>query len=169
MQWIAGVRVADINRHDTNEVFGDAGTDCLAEGNINADFSGAGPRVGLLGRRYCGPCNQFSLFTKGTGALLIGQYNIRRALVNEGTDITPAVTTIREDSLARLIPNAEIEVGGTWQVNRHASLSAGYFYQAWFDLGSSPEIVGANLDFGNLDDANILGFDGFFARFELMF
>ena len=39
--------------------------------------------------------------------------------------------------------------------------------QAWFDLGSSQQIDGTN--FGALDDANILAFDGLFVRGEYMF
>lgn len=167
VRWMAGVRIADINRNDHNSVDGSNSEDCLGVGDIDAEFSGAGPRIGLQGRRYLGCDGRMSVYAKGNGAILIGDYDARRVFRNQMGETDPVVTNIQEDHLTRLIPNGEIEVGGSWQIFPHAYLSAGWFFQAWFDLGSSQEIVGSS--FGGLDDANILAFDGLFIRAEMMF
>ena len=167
LRWMAGFRIADINRHDQNLVTGTTSEDCLGVGNINADFTGAGPRVGMQGRRYFGCTGRLSAYAKSNGALLLGGYDVRRVLRNQTVETESIVTTVQEENLTRLIPNAEIELGTSWQLGPHAYFSAGWFFQAWFDLGSSQEIVGST--FGALDDANILAFDGLFARMEMMF
>jgi hypothetical protein len=66
-----------------------------------------------------------------------------------------------------MIPVTDIEVGGTWQLAPFTYISAGYFFQCWWDLGQGEQISGTN--FGPLDTANILGFDGLFIRGEMLF
>ena len=51
---------------------------------------------------------------------------------------------------------------GSWQVAPYAFISAGWFFQCWWDLGQAENIT-AGTSFGPLDSANILGFDGLFA------
>ena len=170
LKWSAGVRAADIRRHDSNATVNDGSvpeTECLGHGDITADFTGAGPHIGLEGRRFSGPCNRFSFYSKGTAALLIGDYDISRVLDVVGSETDPDILTVQNENLTRMIPNFDLEVGGTWNFACNASLTAGYFFQAWCDLGSSAEITSSS--FGPLDDANILAFDGFFLRAEMGF
>ena len=50
-------------------------------------------------------------------------------------------------------------------------MSAGYFISAWHDLGMRDEygFDVPGLQLSHYDDANILGFDGFFARVDVAF
>jgi hypothetical protein len=61
----------------------------------------------------------------------------------------------------------DIEIGGSWQVAPYAFISAGWFFQCWWDLGQSEGVIGTN--YGPLDTSNILGFDGLFVRAEMLF
>ena len=45
-------------------------------------------------------------------------------------------------------------------------LSSGYLFSAWHDLGFRDQFNYLTFLDTNYDDANILGFDGFFARLE---
>jgi hypothetical protein len=66
----------------------------------------------------------------------------------------------------QIIPVTDLEAGLTGQVSCNCSVSAGYLLSAWHDLGFRDEAdVGTELA-AHYDDANILGFDGFFARLE---
>ncbi len=65
----------------------------------------------------------------------------------------------------------EIETGISATVTCHSTFSAGYMLSAWHDLGFRDESVlgQQQLDqtlITHYDDANILSFDGFFARYE---
>ena len=51
---------------------------------------------------------------------------------------------------------AEIETGVSWRLSPRVVLTGGWLVQSWWDLGLQ-ETMSTN------DDANILGFDGFFA------
>ncbi len=167
LRYLVGVRIGDISRYNNNQVLSDNG-DLVSFGDINARFVGAGPRVGIQGRRYFGACGNLSIFAKGSQALLIGDYNMTRKL-NElaGGTFEQNAVTIQNDSLARMIPVTDIEIGGTWQVAPYAFFSAGWFWQCWWDLGQG-EVIGDS-SFGPLDTSNILGFDGLFIRGELLF
>jgi hypothetical protein len=157
--WSGGVRFADVgwNYRVAELTGGQATTQSL-------DFDGFGGRVGLLGRRYIGKRGLFSLYAKGDWSVLFGDVDINviqtdmpgTAFVNTSNDIT--------------VPVTEIELGASSHLGQHATLSAGYFWAAWHDLGMSP-----TTNFGNAfilshyDDANILGWNGFFARAEVAF
>ena len=67
-----------------------------------------------------------------------------------------------------MIPVAEIELGGTWQWSQCVSFSAGYLFQAWWDLGQFEQIQG-NVFLNPIDDSNIMALDGLFARVEVSF
>lgn len=166
LRWWAGVRIADLNRQDNNEVFNDDVSQ--STGLITARFRGAGPRVGMQGRRYFGECCRFSLFAKGSGALLIGDYTMHRKLTAIPTTPTgPAIVNLQDDSLTRMVPMAEIEVGASYQVCERLFFTAGWLFQAWFDVASSQTINGSN--FGPLDTANIMSFDGLSLRAEYIY
>ncbi len=167
LRWLAGIRVGDVSRFNNNAV-SDPNGDITSFGNIDARFVGAGPRVGVQGRRYFGACDKFSVFAKGSQALLVGDYEMNRALTTPSTGTqAPTSITSQVDSFCRIIPVTDIELGATWQVAPYAFFSAGWLWQAWWDLGQAENISGTN--FGPLDSANILGFDGLFLRGELLF
>lgn len=166
LRFFAGARIADISRFNNNVVVDDGG-EGQSFGNINARFVGGGPRVGIQGRRYFGQCGLWSLYARGAQALLIGDYRMSRTLRIPGEDTTPTQITNQFNTFDRMIPATDIEVGGTWQMAPFTYVSVGYFWQCWWDLGQGENIQGAN--FGQLDSANILGFDGLFVRGEMLF
>jgi Legionella pneumophila major outer membrane protein precursor len=166
LRFFAGVRAADISRFNNNVVTQASG-DSVSFGNINARFVGGGPRVGIQGRRYFGQCGLWSLYAKASQALLIGDYRMTRTRTEPGEDTTPTVITNQFDVFHRMVPVTDIEVGGTWQMAPFTYVSVGYFWQCWWDLGQGENIQGTN--FGPLDSANILGFDGLFVRGEMLF
>jgi hypothetical protein len=160
--WSGGVRIADVGWERGYTAL-DANGDVFGDAQVEMGFQGAGGKVGLEGRRYFGRNGWFSVFLKGDISLLLGDLDldsIRTA--NNGT-----VTTQSTD-VTNLIPVTEIELGATGQVTCHSKLSAGYMLSAWHDLGFRDEFgLEAQPAFPlTYDDANILGFDGFFARFE---
>src|SRR5207249_1502579 len=128
-------------------------------------FNGAGPRFGVEGRRYFGCDGWFSIFMKGDISLLLGELELDttpHATVN-ATD-----TTIRERLRAQqIIPVTEIEAGASASVTCHSTFSAGYMLSAWHDLGMRDQPFVGNVQLiTHYDDANIMSFDGFFARWE---
>lgn len=166
LRFFAGARAADISRYNNNAVVTAQG-DGVSFGNINARFTGAGPRVGVQGRRYFGQCGLWSLYAKGAQGLLIGDYRQTRSLTVPSDGTTPNEITNQYDLYKRMVPVTDIEVGGTWQAAPYTFISVGYFFQCWWDLGYGEQIQGTN--FGPLDSANILGFDGLFVRGEMLF
>ncbi len=166
MRFLAGVRIADISR-DNNNVVTSSNGDIDSTGTINARFTGAGPRIGMQGRRYFGQCGRWSVFAKGTQGLLIGDYDMTRVRSTFNGGITPGQVASQTDSFCRMIPVTDIEVGTTWQVTNYCLLSAGWFFQCWWDLGQG-EVIGDS-NFGPLDTSNVLSFDGLFVRSELLF
>ncbi len=158
------MRIADITRHDDNFLIDVDGSDAR-EALISSSFIGAGPRVGIEGRRFFrGGC--VSLFAKTNLSLLLGEYNIRETRLTPGG--IPELTENYFDSHDRIIPVAEIELGGSWQMTSRLNLSAGYLFQAWWDLGAFEQIEG-NVFLNPIDDSNIMAFDGLFARLEFTF
>jgi hypothetical protein len=171
LRWWAGARIADISRFDNNlsttPVGTAAPTDQITSGNIDARFVGAGPRVGMQGRRYFGGNGFLSLYARASQALLIGDYRMSRVTTTPGDAQVATQITEQFDRYSRMVPVTDIEVGGSWQIAPYTYLSVGYFFQCWLDLGQSETIVGTN--FGPLDTSNILGFDGLVVRAELLF
>ncbi len=167
----AGARIADISRYDNNITTTPVGTaaptDEIVTGNIDARFTGAGPRVGMQGRRYFGANGFLSLYARASQALLIGDYRMSRSKTELGTQQVPTIITDQYDRYSRMIPVSDIEIGGSWQIAPFTYISAGYFFQCWWDLGQSETVIGTN--YGPLDTSNILGFDGLFVRAEMLF
>ena len=152
----------------TNRIYNTVdSTDSLLErGTSDSEFTGFGGRVGLLGRRYLGRQGICSLYVKGDISLLVGDYSTTQSSTDySGT--APVAAGTQTISGRRVIPVTEIELGGTVYVTRSTSVSTGYFISAWHDLGFRDEY-----DFQlqtSYDDANIMGFDGFFLRAETQF
>ncbi|MBI3836518.1 MAG: hypothetical protein HY288_01115 [Planctomycetia bacterium] len=168
LRWSAGARIADVTRFNNN-AFSDASGNHLEVANINARFVGAGPRVGLQGRRYFGRTGLLSVYAKANTALLIGDYRTTRSKTEFNTAPAPTEFDIQTGTMSRIIPVTDIEIGGSWQVAPYTFLSAGWFFQAWWDLGQGETIDNRVTGFTPLDTSNILGFDGLFARGEILF
>jgi len=163
MQFTLGVRVADIDREYRSSIF-DAQGGQKSTGQVDGRFIGAGPRVGIQGRRFFGPNGQWYIYGKGSGALLLGNFqrNISRFTVDNGVTL---LTTSNGDQ-RRTIPVTEIELGLAYQPNRWINFSGGWLFQTWWDLGA---FEAAEASFITLDDSNILSFDGLTIRGELRF
>jgi hypothetical protein len=67
----------------------------------------------------------------------------------------------------RVIPVAEAEIGGGWSPIPWFNVSAGWLFQAWFDLGGSGGTFGGF--YTVTENSNIMAFEGFFLRAELTF
>jgi hypothetical protein len=136
------------------------------------DFIGAGPRVGLEGKRYFGACRQFSLYSSLDVSLLVGQYEHRLDRTTPG-GVGPTTIESFTASNTRTIPVTEIEIGASWNPTPSWTLSAGWFFHAWWDLGMSEQqtsnLLGANGPQYMLDDSNIMSWDGLTLRAELAF
>ncbi len=163
LKYTAGVRIADVRRTDDNILL--PVDDLSVAGHISADFIGAGPRLGIEGRRYCRD-GALSFFARGSMSLLLGEYDLKETRFDP--TLVPGTTDNYFDSHARVIPVAEIELGGTYQVSQRISASVGYLFQAWWDLGAFEQIPG-NVFLNPIDDSNIMSFDGLFARVEVCF
>ncbi|MEX0678013.1 MAG: Lpg1974 family pore-forming outer membrane protein [Pirellulales bacterium] len=171
LRFSAGARIADISRFNDNVVVDDQGNG-LSFANLNARFVGAGPRVGIQGRRYFGACGLWSLYAKASQAILIGDYRMGRTRTVPIESPAEIQITNQNDLFHRTVPVSDIEVGGTWQMAPYTYVSVGYFFQCWWDLGQGETIQGQSIPgtyFGPLDTSNILGFDGLFVRGEMLF
>jgi hypothetical protein len=163
--WTGGVRFADVEWARSLDSFDPLNNNAFLDGyETRLDFQGFGGRVGLMGRRYIGRRGLASLYAKGDMSILFGDVEIETLVTNA------AGTAFHRKDCEQVIPVTEIELGGSVHLGSHATLSAGYFWSAWHDLG-----MGETYDFngrfqlGHYDDANILGFDGLFARVEAAF
>ncbi len=160
--WSAGVRFADVNWTRGLNQFDDG--DIVSSYQTTMTFdNGFGGRVGLMGRRYIGRRGLFSLYGKGDWSLLLGDVELETLVTNSGN------TSFIRKSCEQIIPVTEIELGGSVHLGSHATLSAGYFWAAWHDLGTSETYDFDDFQVSHYDDGNILGFDGLFARVEVAF
>jgi hypothetical protein len=155
-----GVRIADITQKYSDPIRTAAGG-AVSSGFFTADFVGAGPRLGLEARRYFGEAGRFSLFAKGNGSLLVGTYDFTAGAT------VPFFAGNQSTHVERTIPVAEIELGASWCPWQFLSVSAGWLFQAWFDLGASGGQFGGI--YVPVDTANIMSFDGLVLRAELRF
>lgn len=144
----------------------DASDDLLEVGDSFLDFKGVGGRVGMQGRRYFGRRGIASVYIKGDLSLLVGETDSLQTLQDLSGSV-PGPVTRQSISCRHIIPVTEIEAGGTVFVTCNTSITGGYFMSAWHDLGFRDEYE-FNLQ-NSYDDANILGFDGFFVRMETTF
>ena len=117
--------------------------------------------MGLEGRRWFGCDNCWSLYARSNFALVLGQFDIDQSATNSQSSTGTFVHQSYHDSHDRVIPMTEIELGATWQINCRWNFSAGYDWQAWWDLGMFEQ--GANTFQEPIDTSNILSLDGLFA------
>ena len=166
LRWFAGLRFAYINQNISSTV-----TDAAAAGGIFTQagaankFTGFGPRIGLQGRKYFGQNGRLSVYTRGAGSLLVGNDYQSVSNYSPVGDVPTGTNLVSRNS--RIIPVAEIEIGATWWMLPRFAVSGGWMLMSFWDLGmQATGNIGAT---PNLDDSNILGFDGFFVRGELVF
>ncbi len=163
IKWSAGLRFAEVEWARGTVAF-DTGGQFIDTTVTRMDFEGTGARVGLEGRRYIGRRGRFSVYAKGDISLLVGRVNIETL-----TTGTAGPAGFTRASFKNIIPVTEIEVGGSVHIRDHITLTAGYFLSAWHDLGMRDEYDFSQFQLGHYDDANILGFDGYFTRAEIAF
>jgi len=167
-QYSAGLRFADVNQ-DYTSVIRHGGV-LTSSGLFTADFSGVGPYLSLMGSTSRD--RRFSLFAKGGAAILIGSYDVASQIAVPGI-ATGGQTADR----TRAVPVLESELGASWYATDRLTISAGWLFQSWFNLGTSGGTFdGENLPvapvdtvFGQTDDADIMSFDGLFVRAEVWF
>jgi hypothetical protein len=168
--WSGGFRWGDVT-WDRDYNAQDSTGFTVTDGRADLSFRGGGLRTGLQGRRYFGKDGWLSLYGKGDISLLLGTVNLRvtRAVDDSTTPVSPDTVNTQNFSTRQIIPVTELEAGATAQVTRHAAITAGYLYAAWHDLGFRDTDQLNTLLPVTYDDANILGFDGFFARVEFAY
>ena len=168
--WSGGVRFGDV---DWNRAFvaNDSNDFTVTNARSSLSFRGAGLRAGLEGRRYFGKDGWLSLYSKGDISLLYGTVDVvtTRDTFDPSTPGTPTATNQQTFTNRQIIPVTEIEAGLTAQVTCHTAFTAGYLMAAWHDLGFRENDQLNTLLPITYDTANILGFDGFFARVEFAY
>ncbi len=160
-KYTAGVRIAQIHQF-YQSIVSESGS-FLSGGIYAADFTGAGPRIGIQSERYFGACRQFSLFANAAGSLLVGKYD-----TNFGQSTTgPTFQATQNTDEIRVLPVAEAEIGAGWSPFPWLSVSTGWLFQAWFDLGGSGGTFGGF--YTVTENSNIMAFEGLFVRAQLTF
>lgn len=168
--WSGGVRWADVGWQRSYVALNDQDFP-VTDAGVGMNFRGGGIRTGLEGRRYFFKDGWLSLYGKGNISLLLGDVNVSsiRAVDDPSSQISPDVVNTQTFRTRQIIPVTELEGGVTAQVSCSTALTAGYLFAAWHDLGFRDEHELNTLLPLTYDDANILGFDGFFARIEVGF
>lgn len=155
----AGVRIADIEQTYRSIITLAAAP--VSDGYFAADFTGAGPHLGLAFARRLNPESRFSVAASAHTALLLGDYDV--ASINDqggGTFVAAQSHTQR-----RTLSVLETELLGSWQVTDSIELSCGWLFHWWNDLGVSGGTFGGL--FNGADDANNMSFDGLILRAEV--
>ena len=167
IKWSAGLRFADISWDRVANLQTPSNAQRAGETrSTTMDFEGGGARVGLEGTRYLGRRQRFALFAKSDISILLGDVNIN--YIKDNITINGDEEFTRYHS-TQLIPVLDIEAGGTVYVTDCLTISGGYLFSAWHDLGMRDTFDILDGNGPTFDDANILGFDGFFVRSELAF
>lgn len=170
--WSAGVRFAEVDWSRNANSF-EPDLDPVRSSLTRLNFEGVGARIGLLGRRYFGRRGCVSMYARGDISLLVGDMDISTQVTDfsgSGEDLIVLTQTVHSNTGRRVIPVTEIEAGVTAHLGKHVNLSSGYLLSAWHDLGFRDEYgFGGAFELLSYDDANILGFDGFFARAEVAY
>jgi hypothetical protein len=163
--WSGGIRYANVGWGNQITAFdpNQSVPTIIDSANTTLDFDGFGGRVGLMGRRYIGKRGLFSVYGRGDWSLLFGNVDIETIVTNQ------AGSAFLRTSNDITVPVTEIELGASAHLGQHATLSAGYFWSAWHDLGMSPEYAFDAFQISHFDDANILGWNGLFGRVEVAF
>jgi hypothetical protein len=161
--WSYGVRIADVARSIDEQ-------DPVGTVNINSTFVGAGPRIGLEARRYiCG--SRFAGFFSADAGLLVGRYRSHFESIVPG--VLQTTITSQENNLTRVVPNAEMAIGVSWQPTCCTTITSGWMVESFTDaVGSTANTGGCtscNMINPLAGSGNILSFDGLFIRLEHCF
>jgi hypothetical protein len=159
--WSGGIRFADADWSRTFVALDEVGGDIVEQAVSTMNFEGGGVRMGLEGRRYFGCAGIFSVFLRGDLSLLLGNLDTQVVLTDNSAQPPTVETTTT--STRNVIPVTDVEGGMTLQLSCRTRLSAGYLFSAWHDLGFRDDSSIC------VDGANILAFDGVFARLEACF
>jgi len=161
--WSYGVRIADVHRTIDEQ-------DPVETVSLDSTFVGAGPRIGLEARRnICG--SHFSGFFSADAGLLVGRY--RSHFENVAPGVLQTTITSQDNNLTRVVPNAEMAIGVSWQPTCHTTLTSGWMVESFTDaVGSTANTGGCtscNMINPLAGSGNILSFDGLFIRLEHCF
>jgi hypothetical protein len=167
LTWSGGIRWADVGWNRSYVAFDDTGI-AVTDAQVGMVFHGGGLRTGLEGRRYFFHDGWLSVYGKGNISLLLGDVHVEsiRSVDDPTTPDSPDITNTQTFVTRQIIPVTELEAGITAQVSCSTAITFGYLFAAWHDLGFRDEHELNTLLPTTYDDANILGFDGFFARIE---
>jgi Legionella pneumophila major outer membrane protein precursor len=160
LDWMAGARIADVDQFYSAAIM-TAGGVRASLGDFTQTFVGAGPHLGLGGSTWWGNRKQLSLFVKTDLSLLVGDLNI------DTTVNLPGVTGQQTASRTRLVPVFETQLGVAWRPLPALIVSAGWEFQAWFDLGTAGGTFGGQ--FTETHDSNIMWFNGLVVRAQVTF
>ena len=94
-RWLAGFRFASINDGLDSQII-TTGEVLAAAGQSRATYFGVGPRMGLQGRHAFRAASRLSVYAKGTGSILVGNYEQNLTNFN----ITPLPTNSYSTSRA---------------------------------------------------------------------
>ena len=168
LRWFGGVRAAYINHNISSSVTDATSTSgFLSQSSAANKFTGVGLRMGLQARKYFGNGGRWSVYGRGAGSLLVGNVYQNVITSTQGGEAILPNTSVLVDRNSRIIPVAELELGATWWVLPRMAVSAGWMLMSFWDLGlQETGNIGAT---PNLNNSNILGFDGVFVRSELVF
>lgn len=153
----AGARWADVREHNDTSTSA-PGVGLIDTGSFNSHFTGFGPHFAMLGQYRCRPTSQFSLLARGAASLLVGGFNN-----TSGATFTGVAAAQQSAHRTLTVPVLEAEIGGSWQPTENLTFSAGWLWQAWFDLGVSGGTTYGG-KFAETDSSSILSFDGLFLR-----
>jgi hypothetical protein len=168
--WSGGFRFADVDWNRTYTAV-DEEEFITTEAVSEMNFRGGGLRVGLEGRRYFFDNGCMSVYLKGDISLLLGDVRMTAARIADDPTTPTDVDTLNFQTFRtrQIIPVTELEAGLTGHITCNTSVTTGYLFSAWHDLGFRDEFNFPTLMETRYDDANILGFDGFFARLEVAY
>lgn len=136
--------------------------------NANNSFEGIGPRLGV--ETAVSVRGGLGVYGKGYLNLLIGNFDTEYSQQN----VFQAQLANTGFSQSRLVPNLELELGGSWTgMNDHLSVSVGYMISSWGNMVSTNGLIEAvqlntfQQNRNNLRDTLVI--DGIVARVELRF
>jgi hypothetical protein len=156
LDWLVGFGYAKLEQdlsvgYDENSVRADS------------DLHGYGVRIGGGASKACG---WVSGFLHADFTLLASDQNARYRSV----DVFDGEEVDFEQSLDRLVPVLDLEVGVALNVTCHTTIKVGYIYSIWWNVVTNQSFI-EDVQQGDIsgDVGDTLTFDGVFARVEVNF
>lgn len=153
----AGLRWATVRQQNTNTLT-DPTLGTLGVGTFRTHFTGVGPHLALFAQAHPRPSSPFSLVARGATSLLVGGFNN-----TSGATFTGVAGADQSAHRTLTVPVLEAELGAAWQPTPNLMFSAGWLWQAWFDLGVSGGTTYSG-HYAENDSSSIMAFDGLFLR-----